>query len=72
MQIKECKFKTKCDIGGCKNLSKYSVENDDGKTVLNICEKCSVEIFNALASNKIPKGIDAPFKNPKKIKMEAK
>ncbi len=73
MEIKNCNLKTKCDIGGCKNLAVFSIYNEqETKPILNICEKCSKEIYSALGKVNTPKSIPAPFKNQKKVKLEAK
>lgn len=73
MEIKSCSYKTKCDLGGCKNLAEYSIFNkNETKSSLNICQDCSKELFSVLGKINVPKSIPAPFKNQKKIKMEAK
>lgn len=73
MEIKKCNLKTKCDIGGCKNMAIFSIcNNQETKPVLNICEKCSKDIYNTLGKINTPKSIPAPFKNQKKVKLEAK
>ena len=66
MEIKECVYKTKCDIGGCKNLSSYSVLKHQ-KSILNICKDCAKDLDEILRSISVPKSIPAPYKKQKKI-----
>ena len=66
MNITKCNFKTKCDIGGCKNLAVHSFEKN-GKTILTICDDCAKEIYSSLLSLCKPKSIPAPFKKLRKV-----
>ena len=66
MDISKCKLKTKCDIGGCKNLAVHSFEKN-GKQILNLCSECEKEILNTLSTLFTPKSIPAPFKKLKKV-----
>ena len=43
MEIKNCLFKTKCDILGCKNLADYKILNN-GKSTLNTCKNCTKNV----------------------------
>lgn len=72
MEIKNCIYKTKCDLGGCKNLATYSVMSAEGKSVLNLCDSCSNQLYGTLGKVKTPKSIPAPFKKQKKIELEVK
>ena len=72
MEIKSCNLKTKCDIGGCKNLAEYSVVSTENKSVLNLCSNCVKQLYTALAKVNTPKSIPAPFKKQKKINMGEK
>ena len=65
MEIKECVYKTKCDMGGCKNLSHYSVLRQQ-KIILNICKDCAKEVDDILRSVIVPKSIPAPYKKQRR------
>ena len=66
MEIKSCNYKTKCDMGGCKNLADFSVVRHE-KSILNICKNCKDELYDVLGKITTPKSIPAPFKKQKKI-----
>lgn len=69
MKIVKITFKSKCDFPGCKNFANQNIcdETDTGKK-LGLCDVCLNAIYLCVAKTIIPKGIDAPFKNQKKLK----
>ncbi len=69
MEIKNCLFKTKCDILGCKNLADYQILNN-GKSTLNTCKNCTKNLYDALGKIFIPKPVTPPFKKQKKIEVK--
>ena len=66
MEIKECVYKTKCDMGGCKQLAEFSVVRQQ-KSILNICRQCANELCEVTREVCVPKSIPAPYKKQKKI-----
>lgn len=66
MEIKESIYKTKCDIGGCKNLSHYYIVRQQ-KNILNICKDCAKELDDLLRSISVPKSIPAPYKKQRRV-----
>lgn len=70
MKVKDCSYKTKCEINGCKNLADFSIHlKQDAKAGINICKDCSNKLYSCLGEIVIPKSIPAPFKNQKKVKV---
>lgn len=70
MKVKNCLFKTKCEINGCKNFADFSIYlKPDAKAGINICRECSTQLYSCLGEVNIPKSIPAPFKNQKKVKV---
>ncbi len=66
MEIKECIYKTKCDLGGCKNLADYTIIRQQ-KSILSICKDCIKEFSEVSRTVFVPKSIPAPYKKQKKI-----
>lgn len=56
MKLKEINYKIKCDIGGCKNLSKYAILTG-GIFVydMNICSECTEALYKCLGEVLVPK-----------------
>lgn len=69
MKIVNITYKTKCDFPGCKNLAEKVIcdENDSAKK-LQLCDMCLSNIYQTVAKTIIPKGINAPFKNQRKLR----
>lgn len=69
MEIKMCDFKTKCDIGGCKNIATFDfTKQEDKKFGIKICDICAKDLYDCLNKIHTPKSVPAPFKNQKKIR----
>ena len=66
MEINNCSYKTKCDMGGCKNLANHNIIRND-KIILSICDECMKELGEIFRKVLVPKCIPAPYKNQKKI-----
>ncbi|MBQ9791593.1 MAG: hypothetical protein IJW28_03300 [Clostridia bacterium] len=56
MKLKEINYKIKCDMSGCKNLSKYAIQKG-GMFVydLNICSECIQALYKSIGEVLVPK-----------------
>ena len=71
MEIRECKYMTKCDFYGCNNLAKYSFSTKGIiRRDLSFCESCMKGMYESIAKMQTPKGIESPFKNKQKLRRE--
>ncbi len=69
MKIVRAIYKTKCDFPGCKNLALSCVcDESDSNKKLGLCDECLNSIYSAVAKIMVPKGIEAPFKNQRKLR----
>ena len=69
MKIVKIAYKTKCDFPGCKNLAEKNIcDEKDSAKKFQLCDECLNNIYNCVAKTIIPKGIEAPFKNQRKLR----
>ena len=57
MNLQECNIKIRCDIPNCKQMARYKL-NKMGfvkNAGLFLCKDCVKEIYEALATNIVPK-----------------
>lgn len=56
MRIVKEKYNIRCDMGTCRNVSKYAVEFDDNKRHnLHICSDCFNELYGIMGKELTPK-----------------
>lgn len=68
MEIKKSNYKTKCDVGGCKNLCDYDILRENGsKKVFSLCTSCVNELYKSLGKIVIPDAIPSAFVSHKRI-----
>lgn len=73
MEIKEIAVKIKCEIGGCKNLSNYSITNiQNPKYNIYFCKECLDNIYNQYSKLITPKSIKSVYQNKKGVKVNEK
>ena len=57
MKFEKINYKISCDVPGCINLAKYSLENKKVKsnTSLYFCEECLKQLYESIGKNLVPK-----------------
>lgn len=57
MEIKTTNYKIKCDIAGCKNLAKYSIQNRGFimDNSIYLCQDCADNLYKKLGQVLVPK-----------------
>ena len=69
MQTTKIFLKTKCDFTGCKNMADIRISDEmDNSKKMDLCDLCLTKIYECIAKTIVPKGLNAPFKKPKKLR----
>lgn len=71
MELMRTKHKVKCDFAGCGNFAEYSFKTKGLiKGEMFFCSKCASEMFSEFSKVLVPKAVEPPFKNPRKIRRK--
>lgn len=69
MKITKAIYRAKCDFPGCRNMAQSIIsDNNDPNKKLDLCDDCLTAIYESVAKTVVPKGIDAPFKNQRRLR----
>ena len=71
MELMKAKHKVKCDFAGCPELAEYSFKTKGMlRSEMFFCTKCANEIYSEFSKMLVPKAVEPPFKNPRKVRRK--
>lgn len=71
MELMKTKHKVRCDFSGCNNFAEFSLKTKGLlKGEMFFCMSCANQMYSEFNKLFVPKAIQSPYKNPRKIRRK--